>query len=76
MGIVLDAAGRAPVSGLLAGCARAGTTLTREELDEVVATNDKTRFESSADGLRICDSQGHTVEVEVGYQPARPPEFL
>ena len=50
--------------------------MTPEQLREVVETNDKKRFEFSPDGLRIRASQGHSVEVELGYQPAAPPETL
>jgi putative RNA 2'-phosphotransferase len=39
-------------------------------------TNPKGRFALSEDGTRIRASQGHSVEVELGYQPAVPPEVL
>ncbi len=76
VGIVLDEAGWADVAALLDGCAGAGRPLSGEELREVVATNDKKRFELSADGLRIRASQGHSVAVDLGYRPAAPPEVL
>jgi putative RNA 2'-phosphotransferase len=75
-GIELDEAGWVAVDALLAGCARAGRAITREQLLEVVATNDKQRFELSADGRRIRASQGHSVAVELGYAQAAPPEVL
>ncbi len=75
-GITLDDAGWTPIEALLAGCARAGTPITRSELDEVVRTNDKQRFALSADGTRIRANQGHSVEVELGYAPADPPAVL
>jgi len=75
-GITLDSAGWVTVDDLLAGCTKAGQAMTREQLDEVVATNDKKRFEFSSDGTRIRASQGHSVEVELGYTPAAPPERL
>lgn len=74
--IRLDPAGWVEVGDLLAGCARAGMAITPEELDEVVRTNEKQRFAFSEDGLRIRASQGHSVEVELGYEPAVPPETL
>jgi putative RNA 2'-phosphotransferase len=42
----------------------------------VVETSDKKRFALSADGERIRASQGHSVEVELGYEPATPPAVL
>jgi putative RNA 2'-phosphotransferase len=45
-------------------------------LERVVAENDKQRFEFSEDGLRIRARQGHSTEVELGYEPATPPDVL
>lgn len=74
--VTLDSAGWVEVEALLAGCAKAGRALTREELEHVVITNAKKRFEFSADGTRIRASQGHSVEVELEYAPQEPPELL
>ncbi|MCC9308238.1 RNA 2'-phosphotransferase [Kitasatospora sp. RB6PN24] len=76
IGITLDEGGWVPVATLLAALARRGTRLTREQLDHVVATNDKQRFAFSADGLRIRASQGHSVPVDLGLAPAAPPAVL
>ncbi len=76
IGITLDAAGWVPVSELLDAMLAHRFALTREELEEVVATSEKKRFAFSDDGLRIRASQGHSVEVELGYQPATPPALL
>ena len=75
-GVVLDAAGWVGVAELLEGCARAGHAISRDELEEVVRTSDKQRFALSGDGTRIRANQGHSVEVELGYEPAAPPEVL
>jgi putative RNA 2'-phosphotransferase len=75
-GITLDRRGWASVEELLEGCRRRGRPISREELDEVVATNDKGRFALSADGTRIRAVQGHSVPVDLGYEPRTPPEFL
>lgn len=74
--ITLDAAGWAGVDELLAGCAKAGRAITRADLDHVVSTNTKKRFEFSADGTRIRASQGHSVEVDLAYEPEEPPTVL
>ena len=70
-GILLDAQGWTPVGVLLQV-----TTISRALLDEVVASNNKNRFEFSEDGLRIRARQGHSVEVDLGYKPTVPPEHL
>ncbi len=75
-GIQLDAAGWVKVDELLAGCARAGRVLSKGDLDQVVAENSKKRFEFSADNQLIRASQGHSVEVNLQFEPRIPPEFL
>lgn len=75
-GITLDAAGWVEVEVLLAALARGGRRLTREQLDHVVATNNKRRFAYSEDGLRIRASQGHSVAVDLGLAPTEPPAVL
>jgi putative RNA 2'-phosphotransferase len=76
VGITLDPAGWIGVDELLAACARKGHVISRELLDEVVSTNDKQRFAFSDDRTRIRANQGHSVDVELGHEPATPPELL
>ena len=76
VGIQLDSAGWVGVDELLRACAGHKFPFSRDELDEVVATNDKKRFAFSEDGKRIRANQGHSVEVELEYQPSVPPEIL
>jgi putative RNA 2'-phosphotransferase len=54
----------------------AALRLTRAELDDVVAHNDKQRFAFDASGTRIRASQGHSVPIDLGYTPERPPAEL
>jgi putative RNA 2'-phosphotransferase len=68
-GLTLDDAGWADVDQLL-GALR----LSRAQLEHVVATNDKRRFEISGDRIRA--SQGHSVAVDLGYEAATPPAEL
>lgn len=75
-GVVLDESGWTSVDALLEGCSRAGTPISRSELDAVIRTNEKQRFALSEDGLRIRANQGHSVEVELGYTPQLPPAIL
>jgi putative RNA 2'-phosphotransferase len=76
MKLELDEAGWVAVDALLVGFAARGTPLTKKELEEIVRTSDKQRFALSDDGLRIRASQGHSVEVELGYAPKDPPAIL
>jgi putative RNA 2'-phosphotransferase len=76
IGLSLDKAGWVVVSELLWACERHGFLISRQELEVVVADNDKQRFSFSEDGLQIRANQGHSVEVALGYQPLQPPEIL
>lgn len=76
IGIALDEAGWTPVDELLAALSRHGKSVSRADLEFVVANNDKKRFALSDDGQSIRASQGHSVDVELGYVPADPPETL
>ena len=76
IGIALDSAGWVHVDALLAAMAKHGKALTQAELRRIVETSDKKRFALSEDGRRIRASQGHSVEVELGYEPTTPPDVL
>lgn len=78
IGLALDANGWVPVEELLSAAAAHGTRITREELEHVVAVNDKKRFtiERGPEGHRIRANQGHTVEVDLALEPAEPPAYL
>lgn len=76
IGITLDSAGWVSVSELLRACRDYGRPLTAEELREVVASDDKRRFSFSEDGRKIRANQGHSIPVELGYEPAAPPAIL
>ncbi|MBI1881989.1 MAG: RNA 2'-phosphotransferase [Chloroflexi bacterium] len=76
VGLTLDQAGWVSVLELLQACERHSFPISLEELRVVVANNDKKRFAFSQDGTLIRASQGHSVEVDLGYQPLQPPEFL
>jgi len=76
IGIVLDSQGWVEVDALLKGLGRRGHRLSRAELDRVVAESDKKRFAFNEDGTRIRANQGHSVQVDLGLEPAVPPERL
>jgi putative RNA 2'-phosphotransferase len=74
--LTLDDGGWVGVDELLAACAAHGFALTRAELEEVVARNDKRRFAFDASGTRIRASQGHSLEVDLGLDAVAPPAEL
>ncbi|AXE87136.1 RNA 2'-phosphotransferase [Streptomyces sp. Go-475] len=74
IGLVLDEGGWVEIDALIAAAAAHGFRFTRDELDHVVAANDKRRF--AVEGTRIRASQGHSVEVDLGLPPATPPADL
>jgi putative RNA 2'-phosphotransferase len=76
VGLSLDAAGWVDVPALLAALAEHGWAMTREELAEVVDTNDKQRFEWDAAADRIRARQGHSIEVDLELSVVVPPAVL
>lgn len=76
IGLDLDENGWADVDDLLPKLQKRDRTITLEQLERVVAENNKQRFRFSEDGLRIRANQGHSLEVKLGLSPVEPPEFL
>jgi len=76
IGLRLSQSGWASVKELIEASRRSGIEFTLEELQNVVASNDKKRFSLSEDGLLIRANQGHSIEVELGYAPTAPPDVL
>lgn len=76
IGITLDEQGWTDVVTLLHKLAANGHPVTMPVLQHVVATNAKKRFSFNEDKTKIRASQGHSVEVELGYTACPPPAFL
>lgn len=76
IGLRLDPAGWVPVHDLLRTCERQRVQLSAAELMEVVARNDKQRFELSDDRALIRAAQGHSVEVDLQLNASAPPSSL
>lgn len=72
----LDSGGWANVEELLRKCSQSGRPVTRAELVEVVNTNNKQRFAFTTNGAMIRASQGHSIAVDLGYEPIEPPMGL
>ncbi|WP_395106974.1 RNA 2'-phosphotransferase [Actinomadura sp. SCN-SB] len=76
IGLTLDPAGWADVDELLTAAAAHGFPITRDELGQVVAANDKKRYAFDESGKRIRASQGHSIPVDLGLPVTPPPEVL
>ncbi|MBC7810213.1 MAG: RNA 2'-phosphotransferase, partial [Burkholderiales bacterium] len=76
LGLTLAPGGWVEVDVLLEALLKHNFAVSRVELDEVVANNDKQRFSFDDTGLRIRANQGHSVEVDLQLEPAVPPGIL
>ena len=75
-GIVLDESGYANVDELINKLSAHNENINFEILQHIVDTNNKKRFAFNEDGTKIRASQGHSVEVELGYTEQQPPAIL
>ena len=76
IGLTLDRHGFADIAELLHRLQDTRHALRREQLDDIVATDDKQRYRISDDGRRIRCVQGHSVAIDLGLTPAVPPMQL
>ena len=76
VGLTLEENGWVKVETLLKACAENKNSFSREELEEVVATNDKKRFSFDETGTRIRANQGHSLKIEIEFEEKIPPKFL
>jgi putative RNA 2'-phosphotransferase len=77
IGLSLDSEGWGSLDVVIAGATQQGRMLSRELVEQAVATSDKKRFELSADGQRIRAVQGHsTRSVDREFEPKQPPDIL
>lgn len=76
LGLSLAVGGWVEVDKLLVACQSNNLPLSRAELDEVVASNDKQRFSFDSTRKLIRANQGHSVEVDLQLASATPPPVL
>src|SRR5689334_6859544 len=76
LGLTLAPGGWVPVDDLLAASASHGFPITRAQLDEVVARNNKQRFSLDPTGTLIRANQGHSVDIDLQLEPTTPPNVL
>ena len=75
IGIKLDQHGWADVDELIAGIKKT-RDFSREELEEIVNTNNKHRYAFNEDHSKIRALQGHSIPVDVEMPEKEPPEYL
>lgn len=76
IGLSLGPGGWGATRDLLRALSRHGLATTAEELQSIVASDDKRRFTLSDDGRRIRAAQGHSIAVDLGLQAVEPPKTL
>ncbi|GGC04638.1 RNA 2'-phosphotransferase [Dyadobacter sediminis] len=75
-GIELDENGWTDVKILIKKVNKANLTLNLEILKHIVETNSKKRFAFNETFDRIRANQGHSINVDLGYEVKSPPEVL
>jgi len=76
IGIHLDHNGWTDVDELIEKSNNYGVKFDRETLHHIVETNPKKRFAFNDTFDKIRASQGHSIEIELGYNNQKPPEIL
>lgn len=76
IGLTLDEQGWVDVELLLTALKENRHQLSREQLEVIVRDNDKQRFAFDATGQKIRASQGHSIDIQLEYQPVKPPGEL
>lgn len=74
--IQLDQNGWTEVNELIEKANNYGIKFDKETLKHIVATNSKKRFAFNDTFDKIRASQGHSIEIELGYTNQKPPEIL
>lgn len=77
VGLTLDSEGWGELDRILAAASQRKLAHGPHDIERVVATNNKKRFELSADGTRIRAVQGHSTRlVDRQFEAVAPPETL
>ena len=76
IGITLDENGWTDVIDLIDKMNKNGEKINMEVLKEIVNTDNKSRYTFDENYTKIRATQGHSVKVELGYIPQKPPIIL
>ena len=74
--IQLDQNGWTDVNDLIGKANKYGVRFDREILNYIVDNNSKKRFAFNETAEKIRASQGHSVQIDLGYQDQAPPQVL
>lgn len=75
-GIKRDEAGWMLVADIISFAKQQGRKLTRADIMEIVATDDKERYALCGHKKKIRANQGHSMSVDLGLEPVLPPTYL
>lgn len=76
IGIELDSKGWTEIEILIEKANAQGIIFDKETLHYIVETNSKKRFAFNENQDKIRASQGHSIEIELGYTNQKPPKIL
>lgn len=76
IGVKMDKQGWVDTKELCEKCQDFGKDIDLEFLYFIVADNEKKRFTFNADKSRIRANQGHSIDIDLGYEPTEPPKLL
>ncbi len=76
IGIKLDVNGWVNVETLIAKMNAHGKQMDIKTLEHIVETNNKKRFSFNTDKSLIRANQGHSIVVDLAYEPVKPPKIL
>ncbi|MEM1216724.1 MAG: RNA 2'-phosphotransferase [Bacteroidota bacterium] len=76
IGIKLDSNGWADVDALIEGTMDKGREIDLPILEAMVASDEKQRYTFNEDKTKIRANQGHSVKVDLGLEPVKPPKVL
>ena len=76
LGLNLEPGGWVLIADLMEGAGKLGFPITREELLQVVAENEKQRFALDETATKIRANQGHSTSVDLQLAEVEPPPQL
>lgn len=76
IGLNLDDNGWAEVSELIEKSKTRKMFFTKDELQEIVKTNDKQRYSYNENKTKIRANQGHSINIDLELKPLSPPDVL
>lgn len=72
----LDPGGWADLDTLIENARAEGRSLNRSRIKHVIDAGEKTRFALTADASKIRANYGHSIDVDLDFEPTAPPEHL